>query len=152
MTPHVSECLSFEGLNPHLLDMLLYCHCTVYSNLYYTIDDRKSQKAFYIPLKIYLISHPVLHTLLSLSLPVCLSVSVPDDRLSADDGDDELPSGSRGIHQRCSHDLPGHSPHLPLPPGEEVKLCSHTYTHTHTHTYTSTFTHKQTQGIRSLSF
>lgn len=51
-------------------------------------------------------------------------LSVPDDRLSADDGKDEQPAESRGIHQRCSHDLPGHSHHLPLPAGEEVILCT----------------------------
>lgn len=57
-----------------------------------------------------------------MNLPPFLFVSVPDAQLSAADGDDELPCGSRGIHQRCSHDLPEHSPHLPLPAGEEVKL------------------------------
>lgn len=56
---------------------------------------------------------------LTLSLPG----SVPAGRLSADDGKDELSAESGGIRQRCSHHLPGHNPHLPLPAGEEVILC-----------------------------
>lgn len=66
-------------------------------------------------------------------LPSFTSVSVPDDRLSAADGDDEPPFGSRGIRQRCSHHLPGHSRYLPLPAGEEVKtVYAPTYINTHT--------------------
>lgn len=67
----------------------------------------------------------------SLHLAPFLSSSVPDGRLSAAVGNDELPPGSRRIHHCCSHHLPRHSSHLPLSAGEEVKLSTqHTWTQT----------------------